>query len=146
MTEKDKQDSFLRPLDADDLSRIYAEGKHVNNCIGYLRGYFYRNDKEFRHTWVDKHVELKTPDFKLVFDRYIYQLVASGALISYDTMAAYCSDYPETPGDFLSGPNYCFVTEMEGYIFCLRCILCKGDYNFYIFCYISEGADGDGAD
>lgn len=144
MNKKSKQDFFLRTLSADEHDFIYATGKHANACIGYLRGFFSNGGTEFVHTWFPMHDELNTQDFKTLFDGYVSWLRKSGVLCSYDSMVKYCSAYLQTSMKFIVGPNYCFLTELEGYKFCLRCTLCSGDYHFRIHCYIKEEAINDG--
>lgn len=134
---------FIRP--AHDRERAYAytndAGNKVAMCIGHLRADFGRSGREFWSSWTDHNAELKTQDFKDVFDDVINRLRTNEVfdpLKSRGRMAKWCCDYPEAGEDNSIGQNYIFRADAEGYSFLMRMNPNPGYYNLYCYCYVKE--------
>ena len=123
--------------------RLYAykqssqlEGQ--TGCIGHLRGDF-GNGQEFYTSWFDHRREYKTDEFKAELDEVVNTLRAQdGLLSSRDSMDKHCDQHPETGFE----KNYCsehgFKVQTPHYTYLLRCNPNYGDYNFYLFAYVTQ--------
>lgn len=101
--------------------------------IGYLRGDFASNGKEFHTTWFDVHEELKTPKFKTEFDDVINEL-RKGILKDRSNMKNAIVKHPHCAIDSASGTSRGVFVETEHYEYAFRLIGDKGNYDFYCYC------------
>ena len=72
--------------------------------VGYLRGDFGKDGREFFTTWEDGHGRYKTDAFRQEFDRVVNTLRQPGGLFSgRSEMARFCQDHADAGFD----GNYC---------------------------------------
>lgn len=122
---------------ADKKELFYSSDTASNGCIGYLRGDYGRNGTEFWTTWCPNNDALKSDSFRFEFDQ-LMNVLRKGILKNYDAMETHCYKHPsaQIKGHWLDdGTGYGFYMSGEHFSYFLRCILRKGDYNFYIVCY-----------
>ena len=120
------------PIESGKSSWLYSGNDKQDlerRCIGHLRGDFGRSGKEFWTSWFDHELILKTEEFREEFNEVVNEL-RDGLLSDFYTM------YKESrTGLLLERDEYGLCSESDHFIYCLRCIPRKGDYNFYIYCY-----------
>lgn len=110
--------------------------------IGRLRGDFGRNGREFFTTWEDGHGRYKTDAFRQEFDRVVNTLRQPGGLFSgRSEMARFCHDHADAGFDGNYCREYGFRINTQQYSYLLRCHANPGDYNFYLFAYMTEHLD-----
>ena len=126
-----------RAVPAEETALFYRnEGKEAAmGCIGYLRGDFGRNGKEFWTTWFDQCAELKTQEFKDEFDTVINRLREGGMLGNRSALSEYCRAHPDAKLESSRGDEYGFRMDTKDHSYCIRGMLTPGDYNFYCMCY-----------
>lgn len=112
-------------------------------CIGHLRGDFGSNGDEFWTTWWPHEFEKegKTPEFQQEFDDLINSLRDKdqevAPLSSRKAMAQFCREYPNARlGQDMDW--YVFRGDSEKYTYLFRFFPLRGDYNFYVYCYVGE--------
>lgn len=109
-------------------------------CIGYLRGDF-GSGQEFYTTWFDQRAEYKTDQFKADFDQVVNALRARdgcGLFASRDSMGRFCLDHADAAFAGNSGTEYGFKLKTAEHTYLLRCNLNRGDYNFYLYAYVTR--------
>lgn len=109
-------------------------------CIGHLRGDF-GNGQEFYTTWDDHRAQLKTDEFKAEFDAVVNVLRAEdgcGLFVSRSAMGKFCAQHPEAGFDGNYCTEYGFKLKTAQHTYMLRCNLNRGDYNFYLYAYVSS--------
>ncbi|WP_288695077.1 hypothetical protein [uncultured Ruthenibacterium sp.] len=107
--------------------------------IGRLRGDFGRSGREFFTTWEDGHGRYKTDAFRQEFDRVVNTLRQPGGLFSgRSEMARICHDHADAGFDGNYCREYGFRINTQQYSYLLRCHTDPGDYNFYLFAYVTE--------
>lgn len=119
----------------------YSQSSQIEGqtgCIGHLRGDFGAG-QEFFSSWFDHREEYKTDDFKTEFDEVVNTMrEKEGLFFSRDSMSKFCRKHPEAE---LKG-NYCteygFKLKTDQHTYMLRCNLNYGDYNFYLYAYVSR--------
>lgn len=114
--------------------RLDGEDAERHGTIGYLRGDYGKNGKEFWTTWFNNQAHLKTPAFKQEFDKVINWLrEASQADYQYDgTFAEQCLLNMRQP---VTDTAARFKIQTENYTYYVRCRPRQGDYDFYCFAY-----------
>jgi hypothetical protein len=125
--------------------RMYAYSQSVQfegqtGCIGHLRGDF-GSGQEFYTTWDDHQAQYKTDEFKAEFDKVVNALRAEGGcglFVSRDSMAAFCREHPESAFEGNYCTEYGFKLKTVWHTYMLRCNPNKGDYNFYLYAYVSR--------
>ena len=110
-----------------------------SHLIGYVRGDFGRDGDDFYSSWFPGDDSKKTPEFRKaltdVID-YFRESEECPALRSYRDMASVCRKYPEWKIRLDYDPdNYAARVEAESYVFYIRFIVRRNDYNFYVFGY-----------
>ena len=126
------------PLQANMTDWVYS-GKITDDverqCIGHLRGDFGRSGDEFWTSWFDHLPEFHTEAFTKEFQKIVNDLRKKGRLLhSMNTMRKLCREEESLQID----ESYCFMTYTDRYLYCLRCIPLRGNYNFYLYCYDRE--------
>lgn len=109
-------------------------------CIGHLRGDF-GHGQEFYTTWDDHRAQYKTDEFKAEFDKVINALRAEdgcGLFASRSAMSKFCAQHPEAGFDGNYCTEYGFKMKTAQHTYMLRCNLNQGDYNFYLYAYVSS--------
>lgn len=126
-------DLKLSPIDSRKIKWLFSDDglDAKRGCIGHLRGDFGYNGKEFWTSWFD-HIEgLKTQEFRNELQDVVNGMREEGGLLnSFSSMRNMCRTGTPVDDDV-----YGFVVETPNYEYCLRCIVRKGDYNFYLYCY-----------
>ena len=137
---------FIRPAHDAEIAYAYTheDGDKVAKCIGHLRADFGRSGREFWSTWTDHNADLKTQDFKDVFDEVINRFRENevfNPLKSRGRMAKWCCDYPEAEEGNSLGQNYIFRADTENYSLIMRMNPNPGYYNLYCYCYHKQMLD-----
>lgn len=136
----------IRPLTEEEQKYTYAQSQQISmqtENIGYLRGDFGRDGKEFFTTWTDRAEPYKTDEFKAELDDVVNALRSQeyGLLQNRSAMTEFVRQHPdsmfETDRVMVSG----FRVDTEKHAYLIRCNPVQGDYNFYCFCYVSEHLD-----
>ena len=125
--------------------RMYAYSQSMQimgqcGCIGYLRGDF-GHGEEFYTTWFDHCAEHKTDEFKAEFDKVVNALRAKdgcGLFASRDSMGRFCRDHADVAFAGNSCTEYGFKLKTMEHTYLLRCNPNHGDYNFYLYAYVSR--------
>ena len=138
----------LEKVSSEEQSYLYAPAEndtHSETRIGHLRGDFGRDGDEFWHTWFPFNEEMNVPKFKNDLGEVVEWLRGDSEfplLKDRKSMAAVCSRYPENHMENQWHAEwYCFKIITEKYMYFIRCFTGRGDYNFYIYCYIREEAE-----
>ncbi len=123
----------------DEENLLFSMPLQEQARIGHLRGDF-GCGSEFWTTWWDQNTELKGQDFKNELDDMVNTLRKDGPLKDLYTMQTFCWDHPQSRMSPEAGSRYyAFRIDTEQHRYYLRFIPERGDYNFYIYCYRTEG-------
>ena len=123
--------------------RLYAYSQsskieRQTGCIGYLRGDFGAG-KEFYTSWFDRRKEYKDGEFKAEFDEVVNALrEKDGLLCSRASMNRFCCQHPEAEFEGNYCTEYGFKVQTPQHTYMLRCNPNYGDYNFYLYAYVSR--------
>ena len=119
----------------------YSQSSQIEGqtgCIGYLRGDFGAG-QEFYTSWFDRRKEYKDDEFKAEFDEVVNTLrEKDGLLCSRASMNRFCCQHPETEFEGNYCTEYGFRVQMPQHTYMLRCNLNQGDYNFYLYAYVTR--------
>lgn len=135
---------MLRPATKQYKKYMYAQSQQLQNStflIGYLRGDFGRDGNEWWSSFFDVRPNQKTDDFKKDLDEVINMLRENedyGPILKdRATMKKYCTRFPDSK---IEGEceHYGFILGTEQYIYMIRVVPVRGDYNFYIYCHNKE--------
>ena len=137
----------IRPMTPAEHNYYYSWSPRlmaVAGCIGHLRGDMGHEGNGFYTTWFDHQEDLKTQDFKTELDTVVnamrFDPACGGVLSSRGKLAAYCYAHP----DSRIGRDSCeygFRADTEDYAYMLRLNPNRGEYNFYIYCYVRGQLD-----
>lgn len=123
------------PARQDEVNMFFRDSdKLPYTLIGYVRGDF-GSGNEFWSTWWSKVPELKTSDFTEEVTVIVEHLRNKGYLSNLAQMSAMCRSDSRFE---TSMPFHGFKLRTEKYRYYLRCVPRKGDYNFYVMCYLNE--------
>ena len=123
--------------------RLYAYNQSSQlegqtGCIGHLRGDF-GSGQEFYTSWFDHRSEYKTDEFKAEFDEVVNTLrEKDGLLCTRDSMTRFCYQNPEAEFEGNYCAEYGFKVQTPQHTYMLRCNPNYGDYNFYLYAYVSR--------
>ena len=138
----------LENVSSEEQSYLYAPVEndiHSETRIGHLRGDFGRDGDEFWHTWFPFNEEMNVPKFKIDLGAVVDWLRSDTEyplLKDRKSMDAVCRRYPENRMENQWHADwYCFKIMTEKYMYFIRCFTGRGDYNFYVYCYIREEAE-----
>lgn len=108
--------------------------------IGHLRGDFGPSGMEFWTTFFDAVPALKTQEFKDDFDMMVNHLRSKkcGLLRNRADMISYAEKNDTCRFDTFLGTSYIFRIDTKSYRYYLRCLPQKGNYNFYLWCYVKD--------
>ena len=119
----------------------YSQSSQIEGqtgCIGYLRGDFGAG-KEFYTSWFDHRREYKTDEFKAELDEVVNTLrEKNGLLCTRDSMTRFCYQNPEAEFEGNYCAEYGFKVQTPQHTYMLRCNPNYGDYNFYLYTYVSR--------
>lgn len=137
----------IRPMAPAERNYSYSWSTHLMaaaGCIGHLRGDMGSTGDGFYTTWFDHQENLKTQAFKDELDTVVNALrfdpSYGGVLSRRSTLAAYCYAHPESAMGTITR-EYGFRADTEDYAYMLRLNPNRGEYNFYIYCYVREQLD-----
>ena len=108
--------------------------RQTKGLIGWLRGDFGKDGREFWHIWTDKNEKLNTPIFKQDFDK-IMGTLRERLLTDRTYMRSVAFNHPEAKIESEVTDSYGMFAETDGYEYDIRLIRENGNYDFYIFCY-----------
>lgn len=123
--------------------RLYAYNQSSQlegqtGCIGHLRGDF-GCGQEFYTSWFDHRREYKTDEFKAEFDEVVNTLrEKDGLLCTRGSMTRFCYQNPEAEFEGNYCAEYGFKVQTPQHTYMLRCNPNYGDYNFYLYAYVSR--------
>ena len=113
-------------------------------CLGHLRADFGEGGTEFHTSWEDHCGDLKTDEFKALFNEIIEELrngTENGKLLSSRAnLARFCFRHP-TAGIPQAQGSSAFRFDEGGYAYLMRLNSNSGDYNVYIYIYIGDWLD-----
>lgn len=136
----------IRPMTQAERNYCYSWSSHLMaaaGCIGHLRGDMGSDGEGFYTTWFDHQKDLKIQAFKDELDTVVNTLQSvsyDGVLACRSTLAAYCRAHPDSRIG-RDGREYGFRVDTESYSYMLRLNPNRGEYNFYIYCYVRELLD-----
>ena len=117
---------------------FYSRGSRESECIGHLRGDF-GSGQEFYTSWFDHRSEYKTDEFKTELDEVVNTLrEKDGLLCTRDSMTKFCYQRPEAEFEGNYCAEYGFKVQTPQHTYMLRCNPNYGDYNFYLYAYVSR--------
>lgn len=111
-----------------------AKTDEIKGLIGYLRGDFGKDGKEFWHTWFDENAKLKTEEFRADLDKTMTTL-RDRLLTDRDWMRSVSHNHPESKINSEITDSYGMFLETDKYEYDIRLITENGNYDFYIYCY-----------
>lgn len=113
-------------------------------CIGHLRGDFGKGGSDFYTTWEDHVRDYRAEEFSDEFDKVVNALRAEGGcglFVSRDSMERFCHNHSEAGFEGNYCTEYGFKLKTMQHIYLLRCNPNQGDYNFYLYVYVSRLLD-----
>lgn len=148
---------FPAPEEEHKLAYSCEEGDKIYKCIGHLRADFGRSGDGFWASWTDHNPELKTQEFKDVFDDAINMLRREAGEITplrnRSEMRRCFRDYPHAreENESYCGENYIFRMDVfpdtynkthSIYSLIMRMNATPGIYNLYCYCYNTRELEG----
>ena len=137
----------IRPMTPAEHNYYYSWSPRLmaaTGCIGHLRGDMGHEGNGFYTTWFDHQEDLKTQDFKTELDTVVnamrFDPACGGVLSSRGKLAAYCYAHPDSGMGTITR-EYGFRADTEDYAYMLRLNPNRGEYNFYIYCYVRGQLD-----
>lgn len=120
-----------------DLEELYFAGsQREEDCIGHLRGDFGAEGNNFWTSWWPHTAELYNDSvFKAEFDELV-AFLRCDMLKSLSDMKDYVGRHPCLPLSETM-PAYGYRVLTKRYDYYIKCRPVKGDYQVYIYCYLS---------
>ena len=113
-------------------------------CLGHLRADFGEGGTEFHTSWEDHCGDLKTDEFKALFNEIIEELrngTENGKLLSSRAnLARFCFRHP-TAAISQAKDSTAYRFDVGDYAYLMRLNSNRGDYNVYIYVYIGDWLD-----
>ena len=113
-------------------------------CLGHLRADFGEGGTEFHTSWEDHCGDLKTDEFKALFNEIIEELrngTENGKLLSSRAnLARFCFRHP-TATIVQAKDSTAYRFDVGDYAYLMRLNSNRGDYNVYIYVYIADWLD-----
>lgn len=134
----------LRKMTGTEPLYVYRQSQQISQqtgFVGYLRGDYGPSGKQFFTTWFGDREDWNTPEFKHSLQRTIDRLrYETKQLADRDQLSTLCLN------DMSSAITedqrwFGFRVDSGDYAFLLKCSPCKGDYNFYVYCYRKDWLD-----
>ena len=110
------------------------KAEQTKGLVGYLRGDFGRDGKEFHHTCFNNNEKLNNASFMEDFDK-IMETLRERLLTDRSWMRNVAYNHPEAKIASESTSSYGMFVETERYEYDIRTITEDGNYDFYIYCY-----------
>ena len=137
----------MRVLEKQEQLYTYTQSSQITGqtgCIGHLRGDMDSTGTGFVTSWDDQQVYLKTREFREELDEVVNLLRFDeryGHMLRNRTaLTGCCMAHPES-GFGRDGREYGFRGDTEKYAYLMRLNPDRGEYNFYIYCYLREPLD-----
>lgn len=113
-------------------------------CLGHLRADFGEGGTEFHTSWEDHCGDLKTDEFKALFNEIIEELrngTENGKLLSSRAnLARFCFRHP-TAAIAQAKDSTAYRFDVGDYAYLMRLNSNRGDYNVYIYVYVADWLD-----
>ncbi|MBR0302259.1 MAG: hypothetical protein IJQ80_00250 [Clostridia bacterium] len=113
-------------------------------CLGHLRADFGEGGTEFHTSWEEHCGDLKTDEFKALFNEIIEELrngTENGKLLSSRAnLARFCFRHP-TATIVQAKDSTAYRFDVGDYAYLMRLNSNRGDYNVYIYVYIADWLD-----
>ncbi len=115
------------------------EGDSIDKaCVGHLRGDFGSMGNAFYTSWFDHEKNLVTEEFSCELDNVINGLRKAGVLADRTVMQTQVYSTPAAIIKSQYRTEAAFRLETKDYLYFLRCIPMRGDYNFYCYAFQKE--------
>lgn len=119
-----------------DKNLYYSNNRREHECIGHLRGDLGSSGQEFWTTWFPHEAHARnTPAFKADFQHLMDKLRQS-VLANMSSMRKLIRECPHPLEDQGYNSPHGYLVSTDSYDYYVRCIPVRGDYNFYIYCYV----------
>jgi len=119
---------------------FYSDSSQEENCIGHLRGDFGHGGNEFWTSWWPHATEhKKTTGFRQDFNELV-GFLRQDLLKNRREMARYLQAYPGLVLACSDKGTMGYTVSKSSYLFCIRCMPAPGNYDFYIYAYMTEEA------
>lgn len=134
----------LRKMRGAEHLYVYSQSQQISQqtgLIGYLRGDYGENGKQFWTTWFDNQPDWNTPEFKHDLQRTIDRLrYETGQLADRERLSSLCLNDMES---CITEDQHWFGFRVNhgDHAFLLKCSPYKGDNNFYVYCYRKDWLD-----
>ena len=130
----------IRPMTQAEQKYTFKQSMQIESQtgqVGYLRGDFGINGREFHTSWHDTDSRRNTDEFATEFDEVIHALRSEewGLLASRYDMKRYVAEHSDSAFGDSHRPAYGFRVDTEKHVYLLRCNPSPSDYNFYCYCY-----------
>ena len=130
----------IRPMTQAEQKYTFKQSMQIESqtCqVGYLRGDFGINGREFHTSWHDTDSRRNTDEFAAEFDSVIHALRSEecGLFASSYDMKRYVTEHSDSAFSDSHRPAYGFRVDTEKHVYLLRCNPSPSDYNFYCYCY-----------
>ena len=130
----------IRPMTQEEQKYTIKQSMQIESqtCqVGYLRGDFGINGREFHTSWHDTDSRRNTDEFATEFDEVIHALRSEeyGLFASRSDMKRYVAEHSDSAFGDSHRPAYGFRVDTEKHVYLLRCNPSPSDYNFYCYCY-----------
>lgn len=134
----------LRKMIGSEALYVYRQSQQISQqtgLVGYLRGDFGSNGKQFWTEWFCDREDWNTPEFKHNLQRTIDRLrYETKQLADRDQLSMLCLN------DLSSAITedrrwFGFRVDQGDHAFLLKCSPYKGDNNFYVYCYHKDWLD-----
>ena len=113
-------------------------------CLGHLRADFGEGGTEFHTSWEDHCGDLKTDEFKALFNEIIEELrngTENGKLLSSRAnLARFCFRHP-TAAISQAKDSTAYRFDVGDYAYLMRLNSNRDDYNIYIYVYVADWLD-----
>ena len=135
-------DLDITAMNPEELIYAYDQSTQLQGqtgCIGHLRGDF-GGGQNFYTIWEEHRVQYMSNEFMPEFDKVVNALRAEGGcglLVSRDRMSKFCQEHPEAGFETSSCTDFGIKLNTLEHTYLLRCHPYKGDYNFYLYAYVS---------
>lgn len=132
----------LEHIESEDKEHLYRKNYTCpRGCIGYVRGDFSQNGKEFHSTWFPDDNKLYTEDFRKELDDVINHFRLSSEiplLRSRTDMQNVCTSLNAPKHENCGLTIYALKLETEKHTYYFWCNPTPQDYNFRVMCYDSK--------